>query len=74
MQSDTDNAPRNNAETGLIVADIVLEAEAWVGTQAFVGMGVTLGPKSIVGARANVFKDVPANTVAYAAVGNCARL
>ena len=69
-----ENVPRNNATTGLVVADIVLEAEAWVGTQAFVGMGVTLGPKSIVGARANVFKDVPANTVAYAAVGNCARL
>lgn len=64
----------NNAKTGLVVADIVLEREAWVGTQAFVGMGVTIGQKSIVGARANVFKDVPANSVVYAPIGHCTSL
>lgn len=68
------DAPLNNAETGLVVADIVLEEEAWVGMQAFVGMGVTIGCKSVVGARANVFKDVPANSVVYAPVGNCTSL
>jgi len=66
--------PLNNAETGLIVADIVLEQDSWVGMQAFVGMGVTIGEKSVVGARANVFKDVPAESVVYAAVGNCTSL
>lgn len=64
----------NNAQSGLIAADIVLEREAWIGTQAFVGMGVTIGEKSVVGARANVFKDVPANSVVYAPVGHCSGL
>ena len=68
------NRTLNNAMQGLVVADIVLEEGAWVGTQAFVGMGVTVGKKSIIGARANVFKDVPANSVVYAPVGNCASL
>lgn len=66
--------PLNNAEIGLVVADIVLEEEAWVGMQAFVGMGVTIGSKSVVGARANVFKDVSAYSVVYAPVGNCTSL
>lgn len=64
----------NNAETGLVVAPIVLQRDAWVGMQAFVGMGVTVGEKSVIGARANVFKDVPDNTVVYAAVGNYSSL
>jgi putative colanic acid biosynthesis acetyltransferase WcaF len=69
-----ENVPLNNADQGLVVAGIVLEEGAWVGTQAFVGMGVTVGQRSIVGARANVFKDVPANAVVYAPVGHCASL
>ncbi|MBE6332431.1 MAG: putative colanic acid biosynthesis acetyltransferase [Bacteroidales bacterium] len=68
------NVPHNNARTGLVVADIVLEKGAWVGTQAFIGMGVTVGEGAVVGARANVFKDVPPQSVAYAAVGHCAGL
>lgn len=57
------NAPINNAQTGLVVADITLEKGAWVGTQAFVGMGVTIGEGAVVGARACVFKDVEPWTV-----------
>ena len=68
------NTPLNNARTGLVVADIVLEKGAWVGTQAFIGMGVTVGEGAVVGARANVFKDVPPQSVAYAAVCHCASL
>jgi len=71
---DGEGLPLNNAETGLVVADIVLEEEVWIGMQAFVGMGVTIGEKSIVGARANVFKDVPVGSVVYAPVGNCTSL
>ena len=66
--------PANNAQTGLVVAPITLRRQAWVGMQAFVGMGVEVGEKSVVGARANVFKDVPAQSVVYAAVGNCTSL
>lgn len=53
----------NNAETGLVVADVVLEKGAWVGTRAFIGMGVIVGENAVVGACACVFKDVEAGTV-----------
>lgn len=47
----------------LIIAPIVIEDTAWVASDAFVGMGVTIGEGAVVGARAAVFKDVPAWTV-----------
>ncbi len=53
----------NNALTGLVVAPVVLERGAWVGTRAFVGMGVTVGEGAVVGACACVFRDVPPRTV-----------
>lgn len=53
----------NNAESGLVVAPITLEKEAWVGTRAFIGMGVVVGEHAIVGACACVFKDVDNNTI-----------
>ena len=42
---------------------IVIEAQAWVAADAFVGMGVTIGEGAVVGARAAVFKDVEPWTV-----------
>ena len=42
----------------LITAPIVIESQAWVGAEAFVCMGVTIGEGAVVGARAAVFKDV----------------
>lgn len=53
----------NNATTGLQVAEVTIEADAWIGTRAFVGMGVTVGQGAIVGACACVFKDVEPRTV-----------
>lgn len=55
--------PLNNAETGLVVADVTLHKNSWVGTRAFIGMGVEVGEDSIVGACACVFKDVEAGTI-----------
>lgn len=47
----------------LITAPIVIEDQAWVAADAFVGMGVTIGEGAVVGARAAVFKDVEPWTV-----------
>ena len=48
----------NNAQDGLVVAQVSLSDDAWVGARAFVAMGVTIGEGAIVGACACVFKDV----------------
>ena len=47
----------------LTTAPIVIENQAWVAAEAFVGMGVTVGEGAVVGARAAVFKDVEPWTV-----------
>lgn len=47
----------------LITAPIVVEDQAWVAADAFVGMGVTIGQGAVVGARAAVFKDVEPWTI-----------
>ena len=47
----------------LIVSPIHIEDQVWVGADAFIGMGVTVGQGSVVGARASVYKDVPPWTV-----------
>lgn len=52
-----------DAQNPLITAPIVIENQAWVAADAFVGMGVTIGQGAVVGARACVFKDVEPWTV-----------
>ena len=47
----------------LITAPIVIEDQAWVAADAFIGMGVTVGQGAVVGARASVYKDVEPWTV-----------
>lgn len=47
----------------LVTAPIVIEDQAWVAADAFVGMGVTVGQGAVIGARACVFKDVESWTV-----------
>lgn len=47
----------------LITAPIVVEDQAWVAAEAFVGMGVTIGQGAVVGARSAVFKNVESWTV-----------
>ena len=48
----------NKAVSGLVTAPITIEDGAWIGTRAFIGMGVVVGHDSIVGATASVYKDV----------------
>lgn len=54
----------------LTTAPVTLEDHVWVAADAFVGPGVTLSAGAVVGARASVFKSVPAWTVV---AGNPAR-
>ena len=53
---------RNRAMV-LTTAPITLGDDVWIAADAFVGPGVTVGDRSIVGARASVFSDVPAETI-----------
>jgi putative colanic acid biosynthesis acetyltransferase WcaF len=43
----------------LVVAPIVIEADAWVAADVFVGPGVRIGRGAVIGARSAVFADVP---------------
>jgi putative colanic acid biosynthesis acetyltransferase WcaF len=47
----------------LISSPIIIEEQAWVAADAFIGMGVTVGEGAVVGARAAVFKNVKPWTV-----------
>lgn len=53
----------SDSQMALITKPIIIENRAWVASDAFVGMGVTIGEGAVVGARAAVFKDVEAWTV-----------
>jgi putative colanic acid biosynthesis acetyltransferase WcaF len=47
----------------LVTAPITIERDAWIGARAYVGMGVTIGEGTVVGATASVYKDVEPWTV-----------
>jgi putative colanic acid biosynthesis acetyltransferase WcaF len=42
---------------------IIIEDEAWIATDVYVGPGVLIGRGSVIGARSSVFKDMPAGMV-----------
>lgn len=58
------------ADMPLLRPSIVVEREAWIAADAFIGPGVTVREGSVVGARASVFRDTEAWKVH---VGNPAR-
>ena len=58
---DTDHA--NTADSGLVTSPIVLRRGAWIGSRAFIGMGVEIGENAVVGATASVYKNVEPWTV-----------
>lgn len=43
----------------LVAKPIVIGARAWIAADVFVTTGVTIGEGTVVGARSNVFKDLP---------------
>ena len=50
---------------GLITSPIIIENGAWVATDCFIAPGVTVGANTVIGARSSVFKDIPAQQVAW---------
>lgn len=48
-----------NPRFPLIRAPINIEDDVWIGADAFIGPGVTVGRLSVVGARASAYKDLP---------------
>jgi putative colanic acid biosynthesis acetyltransferase WcaF len=44
---------------------IVVEDEVWLANDVFVGPGTTIGRGTVVGARSNVFRSLPAMMVCY---------
>lgn len=55
----------------LIPKPIIIESGAWIAARAFVGPGVTISERAVVGACAVVFKDVAAGAMM---IGNPARM
>jgi putative colanic acid biosynthesis acetyltransferase WcaF len=51
----------------LLRLPITIGAECWVAADAFVGPGVTIGDRTVLGARASAFSDLPPDVIA---VGN----
>lgn len=54
---------QNTADDSLIVAPIVMKKKSWVGSRAYIGMGVCIGENTIVGATASVYKNVSDNII-----------
>lgn len=53
----------NTADSNLITSPIVLRRGAWIGTSAFIGMGVEIGKNAVVGATASVYNNVEPWTI-----------
>jgi len=47
----------------LISAPIIIEDQAWIAADVYIGMGVTIGRGAVVGARSSVYKNVEPWTV-----------
>jgi len=47
----------------LLRPPIVIGDEAWIAADAFVGPGVTVGARAVLGARSSAFKDLPSETI-----------
>lgn len=60
----TENHPLNPADRkALVTKPITIQRNAWIGANATILPGVTIGENSVVAAGAVVSKDVPPNTV-----------
>lgn len=57
-------------EMPLLRPPIVIEDDAWIAADVFVGPGVRVGAGSVVGARSSVFSDLPGGQIC---IGNPAR-
>lgn len=53
----------SHPQLALVTEPVIIHDQVWVASNAFVGMGVTIGEGAVVGARAAVFKNVEPWTV-----------
>ena len=53
-----------NSDFPLVRPPITIGDDAWIAADSFVGPGVTVGARTVVGARSNVFSDLPDDVVA----------
>lgn len=60
----------NTRRMRLLRPPIEIGDEAWIAADVYVGPGVTIGARTIVGARSNVYKNLPSDVIA---VGSPAR-
>jgi putative colanic acid biosynthesis acetyltransferase WcaF len=54
----------------LLRPPITIGSDCWIATDVFIGPGVSIGDRTVLGARSSVFKDLPGDVVA---VGNPAK-
>lgn len=59
-----------SSDFGLITKPVIIETGAWVASNSFVNLGVTIGEKAVIGSCSNVTKDMPSNHIC---VGNPCR-
>lgn len=52
-----------NSSHPLITAPIIIEDQVWIGSAAYIGMGVTIEQGAVVGATASVYKNVSPWTI-----------
>ena len=60
----------HNRAMTLLRPPITIGDDAWIAADAFVGPGVTVGARTVLGARSSAFKDLPPDVIA---VGNPAK-
>ena len=53
----------NDPDFQLVVRPITIGEQAWIAAEAFVGPGVTVGDRAVVGARAALFHDAQADGI-----------
>lgn len=53
----------NTAHGSLITAPIIIKEKAWIGSKAYINLGISVGKAAIVGATASVYKDVDDYTI-----------
>jgi len=59
--------PDRRREGGMFALPVVIEDDVWIGANAVIVPGVTIGKGSVIGAGSVVTKDIPSNVIA---VGN----
>ncbi|MFA7316524.1 MAG: acyltransferase [Sulfuricella sp.] len=55
---------RKNGNDDIVAKSIVIERGVWIGADVYICKGVTIGEKSVIGAKSVVTKSIPSNCIA----------